>query len=255
MTNQASDGSPAPATKRAYQACARCRQRKARCLIPDGPPPSPNSPLSCMRCRREHKTCVFAAERTRKSSAHDPSPQPQNQTRTHPLRGTRARYNREERGWDPRRDTNGNGDQNRQPTSEHQAATSVGQGASPIDTLPDRVSRAVVSTQADALNLLFEAAEAYHTTDTSVTTAQAGQSAAGGCNPHGNLVETPRSHVPVTEHWLHPADNDGFVVSPDSVWIFGKLKFVKKRWLSAQEAATYVHLCVSAHLMHSRSCC
>lgn len=254
MTIQAPDGSPAPATKRAYQACARCRQRKARCLIPDGPPPSPNSPLSCMRCRREHKTCVFAAERTRKSSAHDPSTQPQNQTRTHPLRATRARSNQEERGWDPRRDNDHNGTQNRQPTSEHQAPTGVGQGASPIDTLPDRVSRTVVSTQADALNLLFEAAEAYHTTDAAAATAQAGQSTASSGHPHGNLVETPRSHAPVTEHWLHPADNDGFVVSPESVWVFGKLKFVKKRWLTAEEAATYVHLCVLAVFSHSWFC-
>src|SRR5438552_1592871 len=44
--------------QRAYKACIACRKRKAKCDLGS----SGQSP--CARCRREHRECIFPAERS-----------------------------------------------------------------------------------------------------------------------------------------------------------------------------------------------
>lgn len=170
--------------KRAYQACVRCRRRKARCIV-DGPAEEPN--ISCLRCRRERKPCVFTVERS----------QPQSTPPTHREMDTR-----------PQREL------------------------PPLNELADRVSNTVVSTQTDALNLLFQAAETYNATELS---ARSTEPATGSLNPGLNL--------PPFNEWLFPS-SPPMECSTESLRVFSKLKFVKKRWLTAQEAVTYVRLYV-----------
>ncbi|EHK21861.1 uncharacterized protein TRIVIDRAFT_191874 [Trichoderma virens Gv29-8] len=170
--------------RRAYQACVRCRQRKARCLIPD---PPPGADPVCMRCKRERKECVFTAERSRKQS---------------------SRHNE-----------------------------------SPLSDLTDRVTRTVVSNQSEALNLLFEAAEVYHAGNSA---ARTNENDVGSLNAsaESNSVQTPGRNSAWHSkgwEWAYPAEN---VVqpSPEVIETFARLKFVKKRWLTAQEAVTFVNL-------------
>lgn len=235
---------PAQGTKRAYQACTRCRQRKARCLLPDEAP-SPGVPLACLRCRREHKECVFAAERTRKSLAHDQSNStPLRRTRWLTRGATNASAASNGRDWDSYPESDHTSAQYPQQDAPEHNVVSLSQEAASIDALPDRVSRTVVSTQADALNLLFEAAEVYHTTDIAVAAAPTRYDNAATTSERRNLPDTPRSYTHSIEHWLHPANNLSSTSSAESIRIFSKLKFVKKRWLSAEEALSYVELLV-----------
>ncbi|KAL6812601.1 hypothetical protein V8C40DRAFT_277720 [Trichoderma camerunense] len=181
--------------RRAYQACVRCRQRKARCLIPD---PPPGADPVCMRCKRERKECIFTAERSQKQS---------------------ARHATTEQSIHPQ------------------------QNDSPLSDLTDRVTRTVVSNQSEALNLLFEAAEVYHTSD-SAARPTANDEESLHANTDNNSVRTPgfnSSRLSKGWEWAYPAEN---VVQPppEVIQAFSRLKFVKKRWLTAQEAATFVIL-------------
>jgi hypothetical protein len=53
--------------KRGYQACEQCRQRKTGCQLGDDVD-NPTDP-PCNRCRREGKTCTFAATRKKRASS------------------------------------------------------------------------------------------------------------------------------------------------------------------------------------------
>jgi hypothetical protein len=117
------------------------------------------------------------------------------------------------------------------------------QEQSPLSDLTDRVTHTVVSNQADAINLLFEAAEVFHKNDASVG-HEPGDPEPTEIRPVANSVHGESFHSPgCSRHWpvsMHP------VVEPSKqcIKIFSKLKFVKKGWLTAQEAVTYVELYV-----------
>ncbi|KAJ5620151.1 hypothetical protein N7510_004135 [Penicillium lagena] len=195
-----SDSTTIRVPKRAYQACIRCRRRKARCIL-DGPADGPN--VTCLRCKRERKHCIFTAER---SQAHlTPSSQPPSQPQTQPQLQSQSTYRSIE---DPFR-----------PSA----------ASSPLGGLPDRVSNAVVSNQSDALRLLFEAAESYNAHDGT------GRSTGPDENRVGAVVEAPLGQ------WLSPT-YQLVQCSLDSLRALGRLKFVRKRWLTAEEVATYIEL-------------
>lgn len=118
---------------------------------------------------------------------------------------------------------------------------------SPLSDLTDRVTRTVVSNQSEALNLLFEAAEVYHSSD-SAARPTANDAESLDVNADSNSVRTPgfnSARLSKGWEWAYPAEN---VVQPlpEVIEAFARLKFVKKRWLTAQEAATFVNLYVHA---------
>ncbi|KAK4060031.1 uncharacterized protein Triagg1_10910 [Trichoderma aggressivum f. europaeum] len=127
-------------------------------------------------------------------------------------------------------------------TSMEQSSNSQ-QKDSPLGDLTDRVTRTVVSSQSEALNLLFEAAEVYHSSD-SAARPTANNAEPLDVSADGDSVRTPGfNSVRLSKgwEWAYPAEN---VVQPqpEVIQAFARLKFVKKRWLTAQEAATFVNL-------------
>lgn len=231
--------------RRAYQACVRCRQRKARCLIPD---PPPGADPVCMRCKRERKECIFTAERSQKQSARHASQAEGEENRTSNVYAT-SRNGTTGGGtsqWGQRSQTL-LGDDGSSSHLSGSAATEQSihpqQNDSPLSDLTERVTRTAVSNQSEALNLLFEAAEVYHTSD-SAARPTANDAESLHVNTDNNSVRTPgfnSSRLSKGWEWAYPAEN---VVQPlpEVIQAFSRLKFVKKRWLTAQEAATFVIL-------------
>ncbi|KAL2070138.1 hypothetical protein VTL71DRAFT_14818 [Oculimacula yallundae] len=65
---------------RAYKACVRCRQSKAKCELPPGVPvgvPS-REPGPCVKCMRERRQCEFTATRSHKRQKTSEQAQPEN---------------------------------------------------------------------------------------------------------------------------------------------------------------------------------
>lgn len=235
--------------RRAYQACVRCRQRKARCLIPD---PPPGADPVCMRCKRERKECVFTAERSRRQSSRHAGQGEEEESRASRVYSTSraGTTGGSTSQWDQRSQTllGHNGSSNHISGSTATAnGISPQQNDPPLGDLTDRVTRTVVSNQTEALNLLFEAAEVYHAGD-SATRPTANDVESLDVNADSNSVRTPgfnsARHSKGWE-WAYSAEN---VVQPppEVVQTFARLKFVKKRWLTAQEGATFVDLYVCA---------
>ncbi|KAK5989557.1 Transcriptional activator ARO80 [Cladobotryum mycophilum] len=242
-----SDAATVKIPKRAYQACIRCRQRKARCLILD---PTQGTDPSCLRCKRERKECVFTAERSRKQPSRDASQQQQHGPSRSSHDSSSTHSSRVDTGpsgsplWsqlerpDARRDVS----VGQVPAGPSGELGQRQQQESPVGGLTDRVTRTVVTNQSEALNLLFEAAEVYHASDSS---SRPIVNDAGSLNvDFDGSVQTPSfnsaRHSKGWE-WAYPAENM-YRPSEDVIQIFGRLKFVKKRWLTAQEAATFVQL-------------
>ncbi|PNP46008.1 hypothetical protein THARTR1_10826 [Trichoderma harzianum] len=234
--------------RRAYQACVRCRRRKARCLIPD---PPPGADPVCMRCKRERKECIFTAERSRKQSSRQASQAEGDESRTSneyttSHNGTTGSTSQ----WAQRSQTllghDGSSSHLLGSTATGQSKNSQ-QNDSSLSDLTDRVTRTVVSNQSEALNLLFEAAEVYHAGD-SAARPTANDAESLDVNEDTNSVRTTRfnsARLSKGWEWAYPAEN---VVQPlpEVIQAFARLKFVKKRWLTAQEAATFVNLYVYA---------
>jgi hypothetical protein len=106
----------------------------------------------------------------------------------------------------------------------------------------------MVSNQTDALNLLFEAAEAYHTNGAPIRpAAEAGPPSGIQIEPHLDVGANPYPSTH-TGTWRFPT-YDLLPFPEETLKAFSKLKFVRKRWITAQEAATYVelyvHICAS----------
>ncbi|KAK4068187.1 transcriptional regulator family: Fungal Specific TF [Trichoderma harzianum] len=231
--------------RRAYQACVRCRQRKARCLIPD---PPPGADPVCMRCKRERKECIFTAERSQKQSARHASQAEgeENQTSNVYATSRNGTTGGSTSQWGQRSQTLLGDDGS---SSHLSGSTATGQSInpqqndSPLSDLTDRVTRTVVSNQSEALNLLFEAAEVYHTSDSAARPA-ANDAESLDVNTDNNSVRTPgfnSSRLSKGWEWAYPAENVVQLL-PEVIQAFSRLKFVKKRWLTAQEAATFVIL-------------
>ncbi|UKZ55844.1 hypothetical protein TrVGV298_009668 [Trichoderma virens] len=231
--------------RRAYQACVRCRQRKARCLIPD---PPPGADPVCMRCKRERKECVFTAERSRKQSSRHAGQAADEESRASDVYATSrdGTTGGSTSQWDQPSQTllghDGSSSQLSGPTATGRSIAPQ-QNESPLSDLTDRVTRTVVSNQSEALNLLFEAAEVYHAGNSA---ARTNENDVGSLNAsaESNSVQTPGRNSAWHSkgwEWAYPAEN---VVqpSPEVIETFARLKFVKKRWLTAQEAVTFVNL-------------
>jgi hypothetical protein len=109
--------------------------------------------------------------------------------------------------------------------------------------LTDRAACTMVSNQTDALNLLFEAAEAYHTNGASIRPA-------AWAGPPSDIQIEPRLDVGANSYpsthtgtWRFPT-YELLPFPEETLKTFSKLNFVRKRWITAQEAATYVELYV-----------
>ncbi|KAH8703392.1 hypothetical protein BGW36DRAFT_369267 [Talaromyces proteolyticus] len=238
-----SDSTTVKLPTRAYQACVRCRRRKARCIVPEA---ASGSRTACLRCTRERKECVFTAERSRKRSAY--SPQHPNQARIHIANAAESSHfgaadshlNVEQppcsqsspTATPPRSETN---------RREAPSISSQLQTESPATELLDRVTHTVLYNQTDALNLLFEAAEAHHSNDGSARRIRSeidGSDAyrSSMSEQQGGLLSASSTSQRVFQTFPVAQPSDA------AVRAFGKLKFVRKRWLTAQEAITYVEL-------------
>jgi hypothetical protein len=123
------------------------------------------------------------------------------------------------------------------------------QNNSPRTHLTDRVTHTVVRNQVDALNLLFEAAEVYHTNDGAAgsTSNNIGEIGDSRDVPDvlsaldGNSTHSPEDQA--TNRW-HVSAYTIKEPTKTALEIFSGLKFVQKRWLTAQSAISYVELSV-----------
>ena len=220
--------------KRAYQACNRCRKRKARCILAE---PALGGAIFCLRCKRERKECTFTVDRSEKTprqrlrqSVNSQATIPNVDPPATVVPGTGAPL------WS-RTDSVG------RQGSIGQANPAVGHlpVESPLSDLTERITHTMVSNQTDALNLLFEAAEVYHTNDASgrqdADDSGAAHTIPDAISANAGNFESPGN----TGRWAVPAYPVS-QCSQETVDIFSRLKCVKKWWLTAQEAAMYVDL-------------
>jgi hypothetical protein len=197
------------APKRTYQACIRCRQRKARCIVDTN---AVGSDISCLRCRRERKECHFTAERSQKP-----------ERRPGQLPGS-AHSSAQSVGSAPFQTRTATGQSRCEPTS---------------NTLTEQVARTAVSNQAEALDLLFEAAQECRSTDGILAGEHDDRRISHGWpnaaqDAHSSSRQAHTSWAAATHPLSHPSE--------ETLKIWSTSRFVKKRWLSAQEAITYVDL-------------
>ena len=200
--------------QRAYKACIACRKRKAKCdLSSSGQPP-------CARCRREHRECIFPAERS-----------------TNPNKRQKVGVQEAERAFDT---SDGYSQDHTSPelaasTTYHNIESSDTMSASPPGarhgkkiSLDDSVMRTVVSRGNEALDILFEAAaHQERASPSNVHSAQStmpSQPNVSSLTPGPNLAVTLSSAGPVT------------------LDLWSACRFVSQGWLSAQEAVTYIDL-------------
>jgi Fungal Zn(2)-Cys(6) binuclear cluster domain len=199
--------------QRAYKACIPCRKRKARCDVgTESTPP-------CARCRREHRECIFSAQRNYN---------PVKRQGIEIERQQRA-INRSARGWDPvgtvhRRNEDSVAD-------DQEARSSV---TPPKADLTDSVIRHVVSSGNDALNILFEAvahqkdlAELERGPITATTAPGPSFDAAPSILSLGAAATASR----VVK--LSPAGRE-------VLKLWSRCRFVVNCWLSAEEAVTLI---------------
>lgn len=188
--------------QRAYKACLRCRQTKAKCE------PHLNS-QSCTKCSRESRVCEFPSERfakkrkteTRASLASGPIPTARQSHHSHVTSPQEA------------------DDPPREDDTSHNYEDEV------VDT--------VVTTSTDALGLLFRAAEQ----QASKTNREHGHDPSpdsGRSNLPGiQSSETYPATIPIS--WLSSASTSEF-----ELW--NQHSFVRQGYFSAVEAITYVNL-------------
>jgi hypothetical protein len=206
--------------QRAYKACIGCRKRKAKCdLSSSGQPP-------CARCRREHRECIFPAERSgnpkkrQKLGMHEADRDSDTdhrypQDRTSPEFAASAGFHNQE-------------------SSDTMSASPPGPKQGKKISLDDSVMRTVVSRGNEALDILFEAA--------------AHQERAGASNTQsGPSTVLPR---PYTSSNTPPRNHAVTLSSATAVTLelWASCRFVSQGWLSAQEAITYIdrffkHMC------------
>jgi Fungal Zn(2)-Cys(6) binuclear cluster domain len=200
--------------QRAYKACIACRKRKAKCdLGSSGQQP-------CARCRREHRECIFPAERS-----------------GNPSKRQKVGMHEAEHAFDA---TNGHSQDYTSPdfagsTAFHNNESSEATSASPPGpkhgkqiSLDDSVMRTVVSRGNEALDILFEAA--------------AHQERANAGNAHsGPFTSLPRSQSSsAASIQNHAVTLSSATAATLELW--AACRFVSQGWLSAQEAVTYIDL-------------
>ena len=213
--------------QRAYKACIPCRKRKAKCNltgdnesgVPEGPP--------CARCRREHRECIFSAERNynaKRARTEDDFdierilPQP----RSAIFEGSEI--------------------ERRRTMSQHYGSNHTyhdGTQHSPTATrsaLEDSVMRTTISSGNDALNILFEAAAAQEARADSVR------------DPSVSLEDNPME-VAMVQRTLPSVLDPRKVLtvgltraSSETLRLWTACRFVRQGWMTAEEAVTYVDM-------------
>ena len=229
--------------KRGYVACVSCRTRKARCIIEDEPP--------CVKCRRDHRECVFAARdkrfkqreapkwtKTRTSSVSEPTIA--SQAHAHAVDVT-------ERSSTP----------TRVAASKDVSDSAISDmDSSNTDPLYGRVMSTVLTGSNDALNVLSgsvrapdSASATSHAPDTVSSSGHHSTYAHGYHQeshiPAPNIVNEPDSGPAA----VHSGNSSlGYMVSQLSnadegvLDLWEKVRFVRQGWFTAQEAVAYVDL-------------
>ena len=200
--------------QRAYKACIACRKRKAKCdLSTSGQPP-------CARCRREHRECIFPAERSgnlnkrQKLGAHEAE---------HSL-DTSNEYSQDRTSLDFVASTGYHNNE----SSDTMSASPPGPRHGKKIGLDDSVMRTVVSRGNEALDILFEAAA--HQERATASNVQVGSSTAPPQPP-------PASILPVRNQAVSLSSATAITLE-----LWSNCRFVSQGWLSAEEAITYTDL-------------
>jgi len=232
---ESSRQTPVHATEyqRAYKACISCRKRKAKCDLGgrDGPP--------CVRCRRELRECVFSAERSwpkkrrmddqpshTQGSSHRPSLRDDNILQS----GPRIQPGNLDRGVD-----NQLRDSSRTAESTHSSDDCV---QDQVPDLAQSVMRTVVSNGHDVLDILYQAA----TQDQGSTRSEHARNVG-----FESQVRPSTTSLDVSSLGLNPLEPVRISpAAPNICKIWKSSRFVKMGWLTADEAVTYMDLCVSA---------
>jgi len=191
-----------------------CRKRKAKCdLGISGQPP-------CARCRREHRECIFPAER----SANPNKRQRVGLHEVEHARDTPRRYSRDQTSPEFAPST---GYENGDSSNTMSASPPVPVIAKKLG-LDDSVMRTVVSRGNEALDILFEAAA--HQERNSASNAQSGQSTILPQPQTSPIAAIRKQAVTLSS------------ASANVLELWSSCRFVCQGWLSAQEAITYIDL-------------
>lgn len=200
--------------QRAYKACIACRKRKAKCDLGS----SGQSP--CARCRREHRECIFPAERS-----GNPSKRQKVGTHgaEHPFDPTDT-YSQDYTSPDLAGSTRFHNNE----SSDTMSVSPPGPKHGKKTNLDDSVMRTVVSRGNEALDILFEAAAHQERAST------------------GNAPSAPSTSVSRPQSSLVAAAQNRAVnlssATAATLELWAACRFISQGWLSAQEAITYIDL-------------
>lgn len=225
------------ALKRGYVACIPCRTRKVRCVIDNEPP--------CAKCAREHRDCDFEAHE--KSWKHREPPRWAGKAPREASTANAVALNATTQqrlpsfvppSNEPMSPTVSATSVDRSPTTVHLSSASnhdtppvfvhhpnpMPNTASPSFT--EKVVSSMISGPKDALDILFDAAN------------QPPSSRAPNPGQTRLQLEFQSHPIPVVKQLSQPPDED--------LDLWDKCRFVRQGWFTAQEAVTYVDLCVLA---------
>ncbi|KAL2870467.1 putative C6 transcription factor [Aspergillus lucknowensis] len=245
-------GNPSDRTyQRTYKACIPCRQRKAKCDLGELPDGSPMGP-PCAKCRREQRQCVFsetrAWERRKKRDSSSQADGASTLPSTRPRLSSSAHLDDEERlvrhGPAP---ANNLDEHLENGITSHHSYTSgkrhIRQQST--STLDNSMLRTVVSSENDALNILFEAAAA-HDQDAALTEriVQSGNTSSLGPYEASRGSPFSRMHSMASPNTLSTATRP-VEISPASSEVLGiweACRFVMIGWFTSREAVTLIDL-------------
>lgn len=243
----ASTATAAPSTrsktfKRGYVACISCRSRKARCIIEDEPP--------CVKCRRDHRECLFAARDKRFKQREAPK-----------WTKTRASTNSSSIEQLPEQTRIGDAPaaRNQSPPQivapKDVADTSVSDmDSSSTDPLYGRVMSTVLTGSNDALSVLSGSVRAPDSTSATShapdTVSSSGHhSSYGHALPHDPVIPNPIGDSNNGPYAVHSGNSSlGYIVprlsdaDEATLDLWEKVRFVRQGWFTSQEAVTYIDL-------------
>lgn len=227
--------------KRGYVACVSCRARKARCIIEEEPP--------CVKCRRDHRECLFAARDKRFKQREAPK-----------WTKTRASVDSEPAPTAPEQQPpREKAQQNQTPpyiaAPKDVANASVSDmDSSNTDPLYGRVMSTVLTGSNDALSVLSGSVRAADSTS-ATSHAPDTVSSSGHHSSYGQALhpEPHHAHIPSDlgrgPSAIHSGNSSlGFMapqlsnVDENTLDLWEKVRFVREGWFTAQEAVTYIDL-------------
>jgi hypothetical protein len=249
--DNASSATAAPSTrsktfKRGYVACVSCRSRKARCIIEEEPP--------CVKCRRDHRECLFAARDKRFKQREAPK-----WTKTRASISTSSTTYPATESQQTRLGDAAVAARNQTPP--HIAApkdvvdTSVSDmDSSSTDPLYGRVMSTVLTGSNDALSVLSGSVRAPDSTSATShapdTVSSSGHhSSYGQALPHDPVISSAAGDPNNGPIAVHSGNSSlGYVVQRLSdvdeatLDLWEKVRFVRQGWFTSQEAVTYIDL-------------